>query len=130
MGNFPLSHLAQLRHPASTTTPLTESPAPGGSTPLSAERQVGEPPRARATRLRLGQPRPFCAVSKSGVLLAVAGCGVLQHRLLGQTVGAPVAVVNDPHAATIVLLVQTASTLPIMLLALPAGVLADAFDRR
>jgi MFS family permease len=29
-----------------------------------------------------------------------------------------------------VTLVQTASTLPMMLLALPAGVLADAFDRR
>jgi len=37
--------------------------------------------------------------------------------------------VNDPNAATIVPLVQTASTLPMMLLALPAGVLADAFDR-
>jgi MFS family permease len=48
----------------------------------------------------------------------------------GQTVGAQWLFVNDPQAATIVPLVQTASTLPIMLLALPAGVLADAFDRR
>jgi MFS family permease len=48
----------------------------------------------------------------------------------GQTVGAQWLFVNDPSAATIVPLVQTASTLPIMLLALPAGVLADAFDRR
>ncbi|HWH99531.1 MAG TPA: MFS transporter [Propionibacteriaceae bacterium] len=48
----------------------------------------------------------------------------------GQTVGAQWLFVNDPHAATIVPLVQTASTLPMMLLALPAGVLADAFDRR
>ena len=48
----------------------------------------------------------------------------------GQTVGAQWLFVNDPHAATIVPLVQTAGTLPIMLLALPAGVLADAFDRR
>jgi MFS family permease len=38
--------------------------------------------------------------------------------------------VNDPNATTIVPLVQTATTLPMMLLALPAGVLADAFDRR
>ena len=37
---------------------------------------------------------------------------------------------TTPNAATIVTLVQTASTLPMMLLALPAGVLADAFDRR
>jgi MFS family permease len=48
----------------------------------------------------------------------------------GQTVGAQWLFVSDPNAATIVPLVQTASTLPMMLLALPAGVLADAFDRR
>ncbi|WP_040421340.1 MFS transporter [Actinopolymorpha alba] len=47
-----------------------------------------------------------------------------------QTVGAQWLFVNDPRAATIVPLVQTASTLPMMLLALPAGALADAFDRR
>jgi MFS family permease len=47
-----------------------------------------------------------------------------------QTVGAQWLFVNDPQATTIVPLVQTASTLPMMLLALPAGVLADAFDRR
>ena len=47
-----------------------------------------------------------------------------------QTVGAQWLFVNDPNAATIVTLVQTASTLPMMLLALPSGVLADAFDRR
>lgn len=47
-----------------------------------------------------------------------------------QTVGAQWLFVNDPHAATIVPLVQTAATLPVMLLALPAGVLSDAFDRR
>jgi MFS family permease len=45
-------------------------------------------------------------------------------------VGAQWLFMNDPNAATIVPLVQTASTLPMMLLALPAGVLADAFDRR
>ena len=47
-----------------------------------------------------------------------------------QTVGAQWLFVTDPNAATIVTLVQTASTLPMMLLALPSGVLADAFDRR
>jgi hypothetical protein len=50
--------------------------------------------------------------------------------LWAQTVGAQWLFVHDPNAATIVTLVQTASTLPMMLLALPAGVLADAFDRR
>lgn len=47
-----------------------------------------------------------------------------------QTVGAQWLFVNDPNAATIVSLVQTANSLPAMLLALPAGVLADAFDRK
>lgn len=47
-----------------------------------------------------------------------------------QTVGAQWLFVHDPNAATIVTLIQTAATLPMMLLALPAGVLADAFDRR
>ena len=47
-----------------------------------------------------------------------------------QTVGAQWLFVNDPNGATIVSLVQTATMLPMMLLALPGGVLADAFDRR
>jgi MFS family permease len=50
--------------------------------------------------------------------------------LWAQTVGAQWLFVNDPNAATIVTLVQTATTLPMMLLALPAGVVADALDRR
>lgn len=47
-----------------------------------------------------------------------------------QTVGAQWLLVDDPNAATLVALVQTASLLPMLLLALPAGVLADSFDRR
>lgn len=47
-----------------------------------------------------------------------------------QTVGAQWLLVDRPHSETLVALVQTASTLPVMLLALPAGVLADALDRR
>lgn len=58
--------------------------------------------------------------------------GVLVSSIGGwsQMVGAQWLFVNDPNAATIVPLVQTATTLPMMMLALPAGVLADAFDRR
>ena len=37
---------------------------------------------------------------------------------------------TQPDAATLVALVQTASKLPVLLLALPAGALADTFDRR
>src|SRR4051812_44121812 len=47
-----------------------------------------------------------------------------------QTVGAQWLLVDEPNAATLVSLVQTASMLPVLLLALPAGVLADTFDRR
>lgn len=47
-----------------------------------------------------------------------------------QTVGAQWMLVDDPQAAVLVPLVQTATALPVMLLALPAGVLADLVDRR
>ena len=47
-----------------------------------------------------------------------------------QTVGAQWLLVHEPNAATLVSLVQTAQALPVFLLALPAGVLADSFDRR
>ncbi|MGW5672307.1 MFS transporter [Micromonospora sp. NPDC003776] len=47
-----------------------------------------------------------------------------------QTVGAQWLLVHQPNAPTLVSLVQTASMLPVLLLALPAGALADTFDRR
>ncbi|PZG00756.1 MFS transporter [Micromonospora deserti] len=47
-----------------------------------------------------------------------------------QTVGAQWLLIDEPNAATLVALVQTASLLPVLLLALPAGALADTFDRR
>jgi MFS family permease len=47
-----------------------------------------------------------------------------------QTVGAQWLLVDLPGAATLVALVQTADTLPDLLLALPGGALADIFDRR
>ena len=47
-----------------------------------------------------------------------------------QTVGAQWLLVDAPNAAVLVSLVQVATTLPLMLLALPGGVLADSFDRR
>lgn len=47
-----------------------------------------------------------------------------------QSVGAQWLFINDPNAATIVSLVATATTLPMVLFGLAAGVLADAFDRR
>jgi MFS family permease len=62
--------------------------------------------------------------------------GALDRRLVSyvgtwmQTVGAQWLLVSEPHAAALVSLVQTAQALPVLLLALPAGVLADSFDRR
>jgi len=47
-----------------------------------------------------------------------------------QTVGAQWLVVHAPNAPALVSLVQAANFLPVMLLALPGGVLADSFDRR
>jgi predicted MFS family arabinose efflux permease/quinol monooxygenase YgiN len=47
-----------------------------------------------------------------------------------QTVGAQWLLVGRPNAAALVALVQTATTLPVVLFALPAGVLADIVDRR
>jgi MFS family permease len=47
-----------------------------------------------------------------------------------QTVGAQWLLVDEPNAATLVALVQTAGMLPVLLLALPSGTLADTFDRR
>src|SRR3954447_19513165 len=47
-----------------------------------------------------------------------------------QTVGAQWLLVDEPNAATLVSLVQTAMMLPMLLFAVPAGVLADSLDRR
>ena len=47
-----------------------------------------------------------------------------------QMVGAQWLLVEAGSGSAVIALVQTASTLPVLLLALPAGVLADSFDRR
>ena len=47
-----------------------------------------------------------------------------------QTVGAQWLLIEQSGTDTLVAVVQTASTLPIVLLALPSGALADTFDRR
>lgn len=47
-----------------------------------------------------------------------------------QVVGAQWLLIGEPNATTLVALVQTAISLPLVMLALPSGVLADVFDRR
>jgi MFS family permease len=73
---------------------------------------------------------PWAPFRHSAFLWLWLGVMVGSVGLWAQTVGAQWLFVDDPNAATIVTLVQTATFLPMMLLALPAGVLADAFDRR
>lgn len=67
--------------------------------------------------------RPVFAWLWVGVLISGMGTWM-------QTLGAQWLLVDAPNAAAVVALVQVANTLPIMLLAMPAGVLADAFDKR
>lgn len=73
---------------------------------------------------------PFAPFRRRAFFWLWLGVVVASIGSWGQTVGAQWLFINSPDAATIVPLVQAASTLPMMLLALPAGVLADAFDRR
>src|SRR3989440_373511 len=82
------------------------------SAPAAADTSAWAPLRQRAFRwLWLGM-----LISWTGTWMLNAGAQWL--------------VVDAPNAAALVSLVQAASTLPVMLLALPRGVLADSFDRR
>src|SRR5437899_4137014 len=82
------------------------------STPAAADSLAWAPLRQRAFRwLWLG------------VLISWTGTWM-------QTVGAQWLLVDAPNAAALVSLVAVANSLPVMLLALPGGVLADSFDRR
>jgi MFS family permease len=86
--------------------------ADGGSRPPSVDTSIWAPFRHRAFRwLWLG------------MLISTIGTWM-------QMVGAQWLLVDAPNAAVLVSLVQAANTLPVMLLALPGGVLADSFDRR
>ncbi|BCJ41563.1 MFS transporter [Actinoplanes ianthinogenes] len=70
--------------------------------------------------------------SETGPVFRALWIGVLASNIgtWMQTVGAQWLVVGEPDAATWVSLVQTATTLPVLLFALPAGAVADAVDRR
>jgi MFS family permease len=85
---------------------------PGSATVVPAESSAWAPLRQYVFRLLW-----------LGVLISWIGTWM-------QTVGAQWLLVDEPNAAALVSLVQVATTLPLMLLALPGGVLADSFDRR
>ncbi|MBO0678450.1 MFS transporter [Mycolicibacterium sp. S2-37] len=82
---------------------------------------------ARAGRAPVSAWAPFASPVFRALWLAqfVSNLGTWM-----QTVGAQWMLVGDPRADVLVPLVQTATTLPVMLLALPSGVLADLVDRR
>ena len=75
-------------------------------------------------------PSPWAPLSQRAYRWLWIGVLISYLGFWMQTVGAQWLLVSTPNAGAMVALVQTASTLPVMLLALPAGVLADAFDRR
>lgn len=94
----------------------------GAAEPVAAETSVGATSAGESSPWAPFRQRAFRWLW-IGVFLGYFGTWM-------QTVGAQWLVVDAPNAATLVSLVQAANTLPVMLLALPGGVLADSFDRR
>ena len=94
----------------------------GAAEPAAAETSVGATSAGESSPWAPFRQRAFRWLW-FGVFLGYFGTWM-------QTVGAQWLVVDAPNAATLVSLVQAANTLPVMLLALPGGVLADSFDRR
>jgi MFS family permease len=95
-------------------------------------RSDGEDPSARTTgdTTQRAESSPWAPLGQSTFRLLWPAVLVSYLGTWMQTVGAQWMLVGDPRAAVLVPLVQTATMLPLMLLALPAGVLADVFDRR
>lgn len=87
----------------------------------------GDDGQLAGSRPRDGRGGPFRRRAFLWLWLGTVGLSVGSWA---QLVGTQWVFVHDANAATIVALVQTVSTLPVMLLVLPAGVIADAFDRR
>jgi len=97
--------------------------------PVVSQDRAAEPPPVVAceTASPSGPLAPFRTPGFGWLWLGVVMSSV---GFWAQNVGAQWLFINDPNAATIVSLVQTAGTLPMVLFSLAAGVLSDAFDRR
>jgi MFS family permease len=95
-------------------------------------RSDGEDPDSRTSEQAASstEPSPWAPLGQSTFRLLWPAVVVGYLGLWMQTVGAQWLLVSAPDAGALVALVQTAALLPLMLLALPAGVLADVFDRR
>src|SRR5829696_1763831 len=90
------------------------------------ERRRGRRTESRTRRRALGAGPP----GPAGVPGPVDRRPGLQRRLLDAERGRGLAVGSEGGSAAQVALVQTAVSLPVVLLALPAGAAADVFDRR
>jgi hypothetical protein len=88
------------------------------------------PSRTTAHAATSAEPSPWAPLGQSTFRRLWPAVVVSYLGLWMQTVGAQWLLVSAPNAGALVALVQTAALLPLMLLALPAGVMADVFDRR
>ena len=99
---------------------MTNGGEPAGDTAASGE----------ATSVRAADSSALAPLAQRAFRWLWLGMLVSWIGTWGQTVGAQWLLVDAPNAAALVSLVQAVTTLPLMLLALPGGVLADSFDRR
>ena len=90
----------------------------GAAAPVAAETSVG------ATSA--GESSPWAPLRQRSFRWLWLGVFIGYIGAWMQTVGAQWLLVDSPNAPTLVSLVQAAMTLPVMLLALPGGVLADS----
>ncbi|PZR85930.1 MAG: MFS transporter [Candidatus Nephthysia bennettiae] len=101
---------------------MTQHEEGGAGQPVASGPPASVPPAADSSAWAPLRQRAFRWLWL-GVLISWTGTWM-------QTVGAQWLVVHAPNAPALVSLVQAANLLPVMLLALPGGVLADSFDRR
>ena len=108
---------------------------PGATFPNTAGGAMnapGDPRRSRSVPCRTATPLPRQAAraAPARVRRAVGGHGAGQRRQLHARRASSWMVTDLSASPTAVALIQTAATLPIFLLAIPAGVLSDILDRR
>jgi MFS family permease len=93
--------------------------------------QAGDPAASRkAAAIRTADASAWAPLAQRAFRWLWLGMLISWIGTWMQTVGAQWLLVDAPNAAALVSLVQAVTTLPMMLLALPGGVLADSFDRR
>lgn len=78
----------------------------------------------------MSRPATFSPLAHRAFLLILVGSLLSNFGNAIQAVGAAWQLTVTGHPADVIALVQTATNLPIMLLALPAGAWADMFDKR